>query len=142
LHNAEEAFTMPNWVVVHSRQLPVHPGAARIWSGLLLLTLAAFAVTDRSAHKGKGSFWAYLLFGYAVAMLANVLLPHIPATLVFGEYTPGVVTAVLINLPIMSILLFQAVREQWVSGAKAIAYAVLVPLAIGVAISVLFALPI
>lgn len=48
-------------------------------------------------------------------MLLNVLLPHIPATLVFREYTPGVVTAVLINFPVMSILLFKAVREQWVS---------------------------
>ena len=141
LHSAEEAFSMPKWVAVHSSQLPVHPGAARIWRGLLLLTLAAFAVTSLSARKGKGSLWAYLLFGYAVAMLVNVLLPHIPATLVFGEYTPGVVTAVLMNLPIMSILLFQAVREQWVSGTKAIAYALLVPLAIGVAISVLLARP-
>ena len=107
---------MPKWVAVHSRQLPVHPGATKIWFGLLLLTLAAFAVTYRSARKGKRSLWAYLLFGYAVAMLVNVLLPHIPATLVFREYTPGVVTAVLINLPIMGILLFQAVREQWVPG--------------------------
>ena len=74
-------------------------------------------------------------------MLVNLLLPHIPATLVLGEYTPGVVTAVLIKLPIMSILLFQAVREQWVPGTKAMAYAVLVPLAIGVAIPVLLALP-
>jgi Protein of unknown function with HXXEE motif len=74
-------------------------------------------------------------------MLVNALVPHIPATLVFGEYTPGLVTAVLINLPVMGILVFQAVREQWVSGTKAIAYAVLVPLTIGVAISVLFALP-
>jgi hypothetical protein len=41
----------------------------------------------------------------------------------------------------MGTLLFQAVREQWVSGTKAIVYALLVPLAIGVAISVLFALP-
>ena len=85
---------MPKWVAVHSRQLPVQPGATRIWSGLLLLTLAAFAVTYLSARKGKGSSWAYLLFGYAAAMLVNVLLPHILATLVFGEYTPGVVTAV------------------------------------------------
>jgi hypothetical protein len=72
-------------------------------------------------------------------MLVNVLIPHVPATLVFGAYTPGVVTAVLINLPLMSILLFKAVREQWVSGMEAIAYALLVPLAIGTAISVLFA---
>jgi hypothetical protein len=141
LHNSEEALSMPKWVAAHSRPLPVHPGATKIWFGLLLLTLAAFAVTYLSARKGKGSLWAYLLFGYAVAMLVNVLIPHIPATLVFREYTPGVVTAVLINLPIMGILLFQAVREQWVSGTKAIAYALLVPLTIGVAISVLFALP-
>jgi len=39
------------------------------------------------------------------AMLGNVLLPDIPASLVFREYTPGVVTAVLINLPIMGILI-------------------------------------
>ena len=140
LHNCEEALWMPKWVSAHSRQLPMRPGAVKIWIGLLLLTLAAFAVTYLSAQKGKQSVWSYLLFGYAAAMLANVLIPHIPATLAFGEYTPGVVTAVLINLPVMSVLMFKAVREQWVSGMKAIAYALLVPLAIGGAISVLFAL--
>jgi hypothetical protein len=139
LHNSEEAFCMPRWVSGHSGQLPFHPGAAKIRLALLLLTLAAFAVSYLSAQKGKRSVWAYLLFGYAAAVLVNVFVPHIPATLVFGEYTPGVVTAVLINLPVMSILLFKAVREQWVSGMKAIAYALLVPLAIGAAISVLFA---
>lgn len=71
LHSAEEAFSMPKWVAVHSSQLPLRPGAARIWSGLLVLTLAAFAVTYLSARKGKGSLWTYLLFGYAVAMLVN-----------------------------------------------------------------------
>jgi hypothetical protein len=139
LHNSEEAFRMPKWVSVHSGQLPLHPGAAKIRLALLLFTLAAFAVTYLSAQKGKRSVWAYLLFGSVAAMLVNVFVPHIPATWVFGEYTPGVVTAVLINLPVMSILLFKAVREQWVSGMKAIAYAVLVPLAIGTAISLLFA---
>ncbi len=72
-------------------------------------------------------------------MLANVFIPHIPATLAFGEYTPGVVTAVLVNLPVMSLLLFKAVREQWVGGVKALAYALLVPLAVGGAILTLFA---
>jgi Protein of unknown function with HXXEE motif len=126
---------MPRWVAVHSSQLPVHPREAGICSGWLLLTLAAFAVTDLSARGqrqalGVSAVWIGV-FGYAVAMLVNLLLPHIPATLVLGEYTPGVVTAVLIKLPIMSILLFQAVREQWVPGTQAMAYAVLVPLAIG-----------
>ena len=143
LHNSEEAIVMPKWVAAHSRQLPFqisfHAGAVKIWSGLLLLTLAAFAVTYLSAHKGKGSVWAYLLFGYAAAMLVNVFIPHVPATMFFGGYTPGVITAVLINMPVMSILLFQAVREGCVSGRKAIGYALVVPLALAGAISVLFA---
>ena len=140
MHNSEEAVFMPRWVSAHSRHLPLNPGAAKIWFGLLLLTLAAFAVTYLSTQKGKRSVWAYLLFGYVAAMLVNVVVPHIPATLAYGEYTPGIVTAILINLPVMSLLLFKALREQWVSGMKAIAYALLVPLAIGGTIAALFIL--
>jgi Protein of unknown function with HXXEE motif len=138
LHNAEEALSMPKWVSAHSSQLPLHLVAAKMWVGWLVLTGAGFAITCLSARRGKGSVWAYLLFGYAAAMLANVFIPHIPATLVFGEYTPGVVTAVLVNLPVMSLLLLKAVRERWVGGVKALAYALLVPLATGGAILALF----
>jgi len=143
LHNAEEALSMPRWVSAHRSHLPAllpsHPEVAKLWLGWLVLTGVAFAVTCLSARHGKGSVWAFLLFGYVAAMLANVFIPHIPATLAFAEYTPGVVTAVLVNLPLMSLLLFQAVREQWVWGMKALAYALLVPLAIGGAILALFA---
>jgi uncharacterized protein with HXXEE motif len=138
LHNAEEAITMPGWISVHGNQLPLHPKIAAIELGLVLLTAAAYAVTYLSAHRGKGSVWAYLLFGYITAMLENVLLPHVPATLVFRQYTPGVASAILINFPVMSVLLFRAVREQWVSGLRAIAAALLVPLAIAGAIAALF----
>jgi hypothetical protein len=112
-HNSEEAVCMTKWVAVTAGSFP-YPGAIRILFALPLLTLAASPVTYLSAQIGNCSIWAYLLFGYAVAMLVYLLIPHIPATLVFGEYTPDVVTAVLINLPIMNILLFKAVREQWV----------------------------
>ena len=51
------------------------------------------------------------MFGYIVAMLANVFMPHIPASFVFHSYAPGAVTAVLINLPVMGFLSIRAVRE-------------------------------
>jgi hypothetical protein len=114
------------------------PGAAEIRFGLVVLTAAAFVVTYLAARKGRGSVWAYVLFGGVVAMLANVFIPHVPASLVFRSYTPGVVTAVLINLPVMSVLATRAVREGWVHGWKAVAYAVAVPLAIVVIIPALF----
>ena len=47
-------------------------------------------------------------------MLVNVFVPHLPAALWFRSYAPGVVTAVLVNLPLMSYLAVRALREQWV----------------------------
>jgi hypothetical protein len=140
IHNSEEAVFMPSWVSHHAGQIPLHPSAEAIRGGLVLLTLGAFAITTLSARRGRRSIWAYLLFGYIAAMLINVFVPHIPATLISRSYTPGVVTAVLINLPVMSILLLLAVRDQWVSGGKATVSALLVPLAIGASILVLFTL--
>lgn len=48
-------------------------------------------------------------------MLLNVFFPHIPATLVFRDYTPGLISAVLINFPLMIILLRKARKERLVS---------------------------
>jgi hypothetical protein len=140
LHNGEEAIFMPGWISTHSNQLRLQPRPGSIWFGLLLATLAAWAVTVLSTRKGKESVWTYLLFGGAATMLINVFVPHIPATLLFEQYTPGIVTAVLLNLPVMSILLYKAVEDHWVSGRSAVRYAVLVPIFIAVSIVGLFTL--
>jgi len=128
LHNGEEAIWMPGWAARHAAQLPVQPpGGATIRFGLVLLTFLAYAVTYLSDRKGRESIWAYLLFGGAAAMLLNVFVPHVPATFLFRSYTPGVITAVLINLPVMTILVVWMIREGWVSGWKAVVFAVFVP---------------
>ncbi len=74
-----------------------------------------------------------------MAMLLNVFVPHLPATLIFYEYTPRVVTAVLVNLPVMTWLLVGAVREGWVSGRRVWGYAVAIPVGLAVGIAALFA---
>jgi hypothetical protein len=139
LHNGEEAIWMPGWSAAHFAHLPLHPpGTVGIRVALAVLTVAAFVVTDLSARKGPGSFWAYVMFGGIVTMLVNVFVPHIPATIIFWRYTPGVVTAVLINLPVMSFLAVQAVRDRWVVGWKAAAFGAGVPFAIGGMIATFF----
>lgn len=64
LHNSEEWFWMPRWVEKHGDQLPWVVTVEQFRFGLIVLTLAAFAVTYLSARRGKQSIWAYLLFGY------------------------------------------------------------------------------
>ena len=105
---------------------------------LLLATLAAFAVTRQCAVQGRESIWTYLYFGGAATMVIKVFVPHLPATLLFRQYTPGVVTAVLINLLLNILLLYKAVRERWVTGMRAVRYALLVPLVVAGLILALF----
>jgi hypothetical protein len=132
LHNAEEAIWMPRCTAGHAVQLPVRPpGVAEILAALVVVTVAAFGVTYLCAHRGPESIWAYLTFGYIVAMLANVFVPHVPAAIVFHGYSPGLVTAVLINLPVMSILAFRMLREGWVHGWKVAVFGIGVPLMLG-----------
>lgn len=136
LHNGEEAITMPAWDLRHAAQLPVRPpGALEMRIAFLALTLAAFGVTYLSARKGPQSIWAYLTFGYMIAFLVNVFVPHVPVSIVLRGYAPGVVTAVLINLPLMSVLALKAVREKWVSGWKAVAFGAGVPVLGGAALA-------
>ncbi len=91
--------------------------------GVAVLTVLAFAVTWLSARSGKQTVWTYLAFGYMVAVLANVLIPHVAAAVALRSYVPGVVTAVTLNLPVLSLLVVLAVREGYVSGWKAAEYA-------------------
>jgi len=132
LHNAEEAIWLPVWDARHAAELPIRPpGAVEFRVVLVVLTLAAFAVTYLSSRRGPESIWAYLTFGSIVTMLANVVVPHVPAAILFRGYAPGVVTAVLINLPLTSWLAWRAVREGWVSGWRAVAFGAGVPLVMG-----------
>jgi len=135
LHNAEEAIWMPGWAANHLEDVVGRPpGATEIRAALVVLAVAAFVATYLSVRRGPESVWAYLTFGYIIAMLANVFVPHVPAAIVFRGYAPGVVTAVLINLPVMSLLAVRMVRERWVSGWKAAGFGVGVPLVLGGAI--------
>jgi len=61
-----------------------------------------------------------------VAVLANVLIPHVAVSVITRRYMPGVATAVALNLPTLSLLIVLAVREGYVSGWKAVAYAAIV----------------
>lgn len=119
LHNGEEAIWLPHW----SRRsviwrTPVTPGIFRF--AVVILTLLAFAVTALSALTGRQSPWTYLVFGFMIAMLINAIAPHVVLSVALRNYMPGTATAVLVNLPALSLLVALALRENYVSGWPAI----------------------
>lgn len=123
LHNAEEAIWLPGWSKRAALwRTPVAPGVFRF--AVVVLTGLAFAITWLSAESSKQTVWTYLVFGCMVVTLANVLIPHIALTVAHRSYMPGVATAVILNLPVLSLLVVMALKEGYVSGAKAAEYSV------------------
>jgi hypothetical protein len=139
LHNAEESLWLPVW----SRRVPrwhdpVAPGVFRF--AVVILTLLAYLVTALSFWSGRETVWTYLVFGYMAAMLANVLVPHIAASMATRSYMPGLATGVVLNLPILSLLMALALRQGYVSGWKAATYCAGVAGLLAISIPALFKL--
>ena len=123
LHNLEEAIWFPDWTRQAGRwHAPVSQRVFRFAAAVF--TLLAFGVTWLSAASGKQTIWAYLTFGYMVAVLANVLIPHLAVTVAMRRYMPGLATGVALNLPTLSLLVILALRQGYVSGWKAAEYSV------------------
>jgi hypothetical protein len=139
LHNVEEAIWFPDWTQRARRwPLPVAPGVFRF--AVTVLTVLAFAVTWLSAESGKQTVWTYLVFGSMIVTLANVVIPHVAVSVAQRSYMPGVVTAVALNLPVVSLLVVLALREGYVSGWKAAEYSLGVAAVVIVSIPTLFKL--
>lgn len=113
IHNFEEAIWLPAWSKTAGRFH--HPiGIFEFRFAVTVLTLIAYIMAYLSMTGSKGSIGAYLVSGYALAMLLNVIFPHLIATLVMRRYAPGTATAIVLNLPITSMLLYQGFEERFI----------------------------
>jgi hypothetical protein len=113
VHNIEEAIWLPKWSASAGRwHHPVEPRVFRF--AVLILTILAYIAAILASIGEKQSIGAYLITGYALAMLLNVLFPHIIATFALKKYAPGLITALLLNLPSASALLYFAVIEGYI----------------------------
>ncbi len=137
LHNAEEAIGMPRW---RRRSGPwfggVQPAVFRF--AVVVLTILAFAITVLSTVSGRMSFWGNVTFGYIIAMLLNSLVPHIAVSVAKRTLMPGVITAAILNLPILSFLAALALKQGYVSSHDALRFSIAVPLLLLLLIPLLF----
>ena len=137
IHNLEEAVWLPKWSQQAGRW---HPKVSKFQFrfALIVLTLLAYGIALGSYWGEKGSPGDYLLTGYAFVMLINAFFPHLVATIVLRRYAPGLITALGLNVPVMSLLLLRALEKQYVSLNASIISAVAFTLAIVAIIPFLF----
>lgn len=117
LHMIEEMIWLPAWSqTAGSWHIPVSP--AQFAFASIVLLLLTYALTAVAVRAGRGSAAVYLAAGLALTLLLNVYFPHVGSTIDLGRYGPGVVTAVLINLPLMPYLIWRGVRDGYLNGRR------------------------
>jgi Protein of unknown function with HXXEE motif len=122
LHNAEEALFFPRYLPFVLARLPEGWRAiagpvtlGQVGAALLLVTLIPFLLAAWASLRPQSTVPVWLLLLMQTTLLLNVLWHVTAAALVFDGYAPGLVTAVLVNLPFSVYLLRRAAREGWVS---------------------------
>ena len=114
LHNLEEAIWLPAWSRNAGKwHRPISSSAFRF--AVAVLTILAVVVTVWAVLAGPQSVGAYLLVSYALVMLLNVVMPHILAAIALKRYMPGLVTAIVFNLPVTILLLRSSLIQGYVS---------------------------
>jgi hypothetical protein len=130
-HNAEEALFAKNWALANSELLTQYTGRdmAKVWAGpgfrysLLGLTLVLLALAVSAALARQRGAAVYLLLGVLAVFAANAVFPHIAGALALQAYVPGVVTAILVVLPVAVWIYISTIRDGYASRRGAFAAA-------------------
>lgn len=121
IHNAEEALLFPRYLPLVLSRLPegwrALAGAVtlgQVGIALALVTLVPLLLAIWAFQRPASDLPVWLLLLVQATVLLNVLWHVTTALVVFGGYAPGLLTALLINLPFSIYLLRRAARERWV----------------------------
>lgn len=138
LHNIEEALWLPQWSQLGIPFLqPVAPH--EFYFAILVITLLAYVISFLTVHFPSNKLFRYAFVGFLGAMLINTFLPHLLLTLYMQLYAPGLLTALLLIVPVNGIILYTLWKERVLTVKELIGATVVVGVVLVGIIPVLYA---
>ncbi|MGE7941402.1 HXXEE domain-containing protein [Lysinibacillus xylanilyticus] len=115
LHNIEEAIWLPQWSQHGSKfQKTVTPNEFHF--AVFVITALAYLSAFFFIFLPQSNFAKWFFVGFLGAMIINAIFPHLLTTIVMKKYAPGLVTALLLNIPINSLIIhrmFETYLIEW-----------------------------
>lgn len=137
LHNIEEALWLPKWSQLDSAfQKPVTPNEFHF--AVLIITALAYLVTFLYVNFSELKIIKWAFIGFLGSMIFNGIFPHLILTIVMKTYAPGLATALLLNIPINSIILYKLYKLDMVTLKEIAISTVLIGLILIAMIPILF----
>ncbi len=108
-HNMEEAIRLPLWTQTLKVRHPQVSAFEFRFAVILLTLLIYWIIYYFSKHENK--FAEYSMAGVLTAILFNVFVPHLAGTIIAADFVPGVITGVLMNVPVCLYLILRGLKE-------------------------------
>jgi len=107
LHNVEEAITICRYPVENPFPA-IQPASCRQFLvAVSILSVAGLLVYIFAMRTKKIPVYYFISTGLAAVLLLNVLMPHVFVAIYTLHYTPGLVSAILLNLPFSLMVLIK-----------------------------------
>lgn len=125
IHNAEETYTIC-WYPTENPFIKIQTlNCEQFLVAVTVISLATFvlylAAVQISVNQRK---YLFISTGLSAALLLNSIIPHLLVAILTWHYTPGIISTVLLILP-LSILLLSRNREQYNNRREMIVHAIL-----------------
>ncbi|MGG2017009.1 HXXEE domain-containing protein [Bacillus sp. S10(2024)] len=111
LHNLEEAVWLPEWSN-HASKFHKPVGKNEFYFAVIVITSLAYLSTFYYLFSPNSSLAKYILIGFISSMIINAIFPHLLASIVLKRYAPGLLTGMLLNIPINSFILYQFFKNN------------------------------
>jgi len=110
LHNLEEAIWLPKWSKYASKyHEPVESN--QFVFAVIVVTILGYFVTVLNLLAGETNYlFLYIYLGFIGMMGLNSIFPHLLSTIVLKKYCPGLMTGLLLNLPLAVIIIYHYLK--------------------------------
>lgn len=137
IHNLEEVFGMEKWTssIPHFIHKPVFTKQFTIAVGLF--TILGFTLTLTRNFYQTETQYLTVITAFSGMLFLNVFFPHLIATIYLKKYAPGIISGLIINLPLTTLIIRGIYHSQKLSTGQIFFYGIIGGLS-GVALAYIF----
>lgn len=111
LHNIEEAIWLPKWSQ-HTSRFQKSVTASEFHFAVIVITILAYLSAFSYLNIPESDFTKWIFIGFLGSMIMNAIFPHLIATVLMKKYAPGLLTGLLLNIPINSLVIYKMFSEN------------------------------
>lgn len=116
IHNFEEA-----WAICNTRYFNQNPFVADTTQFIIavsLFTALGFVLVFGKTLYKNTRYYQYAITGFSGMLFLNVFFPHVLSSLYLQNYTPGLISALLLILPLTGFILWKIFQAKLFSNKQ------------------------